>query len=81
MAGLFPSILFLDRLSNESLPWLEGVVSLFLQRCASYFSSVLLFNLADSARYSSVTDSFSLGHDPITHVRRARFLTDVGDLL
>ena len=23
---------------------------------------------------------FSLGHDPITQVRRARFLTDVGDL-
>ena len=26
-------------MSNESLPWLEGVVSPLLQRCASIFSS------------------------------------------
>ena len=52
----------------------------FSRRRPMSFYSVLLINLADCARYSSLTDSLSRGYDPITHVRRVRFLTDVGDL-
>ena len=44
------------------------------------FYSVLKVNFACRARYTISTDSFSRGHDPITQVRGARFLTDVGDL-
>ena len=34
--------------------------------------------LASRARFNSLTESFSRGHDPISEVRRDRFLTDVG---
>ena len=37
--------------------------------------------LASRARFNRLTKSFSQGHDPITHVHRARFLTDVGGAL
>ena len=53
----------------------------FFQTTTTVFCSVLQVNLADCARYSRPTDSFSRGHDSITQVRRARFLTVVGDLL
>ena len=49
-----------DHLSNESLPWLEGVISFLLQRCASIFSSHRHFSTGEVSL--SIRSHHAQGH-------------------